>query len=135
MPKLSRYPLSQISNKSFFSHVTPSAHPSVTRSPPHSLYNPIQSLRPLAAQYIPSGLNFSKSTHSTNPAQLFNKSQIRMTHPMATQQRFQPWASQVGSIHINSSLTTGDTPLASPRRRAIYRIISHPTALGFRPSS
>ena len=54
---------------------------------------------------------------------------------MVKQQLSQPWASQVGLIHINSSLITGDTPLASLRRWAIYRMANlqpmGPTVPGF----
>ena len=103
----------------------PSVQSTVTSSPPHLLYNPHQSLWPLAAQHMPSGVNFSKSAHSTISSPAFNSAlqtsqKLEWLIQMATQQLSQPWASQVGPIHTNSPSTTGDTPPVSPRRRAIH---------------
>ena len=88
--------------------VTSSVRSTVTGSPPHLLYNPHQS-RPRAAQYIPSGVNFSKSTHSTISSLAF-KSALQ----------------QVKNLNDSSKLPHNNSPSHGPLKSDSSISILHP---------
>ena len=89
--------------------MTSSVQPTVTSTPPHLLYNPHQSLWPFAAQHFPSGVNFSKSTHSTISSSAFNSA-----------------LQQVKNLNDSSKLPHNNSPSHGPLKSDSSISILHP---------